>query len=243
MSTAPRTRPHRPYATLALVGTALALAWLPEAAGALAWQRAELARGELWRGLTGHLVHGSLVRLLVLDLGLLLVAGAWLERRSRTCFLVAVLGSALAASAALALLSDVELYIGSSALVCGVLGAGGWSFFRESDRAWGRGLVLLAVGLFLVKSAAEALGWLEHGVVGLPAGVKPSVVAHVFGAAGGVVAAASQVAWERVSAGAARAGESRVRALRILGAMRPGWLGRDGRQRGASQGEATPSAS
>lgn len=148
----------------------------------LRYDRAALAGGELWRLVTAHLVHLDLHHALLNCLGLLLLWILFARDYPPRQWLVVVLGSIAAIDAGLALWdSTLRWYVGSSGALHGVMAAGTLAHLRRRERdGW-----LLAV--FLVGK----LLW-EQGVGALPlSGSDPVVVdAHLFGAAGGLAAAA-----------------------------------------------------
>lgn len=88
-----------PFASLLLAAAATVVFALPSLAAQLQYDRAAIAAGEVWRLVSGHLVHYSPDHFFwdVLAFGLLGVA---CERRSRTRFLICVSASAFAISSA-----------------------------------------------------------------------------------------------------------------------------------------------
>ena len=148
----------------------------------LRYDRAALAGGELWRLLTAHLIHLDLHHALLNCLGLLLMWILFARDYPPRQWLIVVLGSIAAIDAGLALWdSTLRWYVGSSGVLHGVMAAGTLAHLRRRERdGW-----LLAA--FLVAK----LAW-EQGVGALPlSGSDPVVVdAHLFGAAGGLAAAA-----------------------------------------------------
>jgi rhomboid family GlyGly-CTERM serine protease len=148
----------------------------------LRYDRAALASGELWRLVTAHLVHLDLRHAVLNCLGLLLMWVLFARDYPPRQWLLIVLGSIAAIDAGLALWdSTLRWYVGSSGALHGVMAAGILARLRRRERdGW-----LLAA--FLVGK----LVW-EQGVGALPlSGSDPVVVdAHLFGAAGGLAAAA-----------------------------------------------------
>jgi rhomboid family GlyGly-CTERM serine protease len=148
----------------------------------LRYDRAALAGGELWRLVTAHLVHLDLHHALLNCLGLLLMWALFARDYTPRQWLLIVLGSMAVIDAGLALWdSTLRWYVGSSGALHGAMAAGTLAHLRRGERdGW-----LLAA--FLVGKIA----W-EQGVGALPlSGSDPVVVdAHLFGAAGGLAAAA-----------------------------------------------------
>jgi len=171
-----------PLCTALLVAACLA-AELPVLAERLSLERAALARGELWRALSGHLVHG-IPRLLALDLTALALLGAWVEHHSRALLTTALLAAAVLASVAVLVATDYEHYAGSSALSMGLLAALAVRELREG----GGGLALALGGLVTVKLLLEACGAWPAGLGDLPPDVELAFPAHAAGALGGACA-------------------------------------------------------
>ena len=71
-----------PWLTCCLVSSALLASLLPGLGGALEFARAPIGNGEIWRLVSGQLVHWT-PRMALLDLGAVLILGVWVERRSR----------------------------------------------------------------------------------------------------------------------------------------------------------------
>ncbi|HYL00035.1 MAG TPA: rhombosortase [Steroidobacteraceae bacterium] len=148
----------------------------------LRYDRAALASGELWRLVTAHLVHLDLHHALLNCLGLVLMWILFARDYPPRQWLVVVLGSITAIDAGLALWdSTLRWYVGSSGALHGVMAAGTLAHLRRRERD----------GWLLAAFLAAKLVW-EQGVGALPlSGSDPVVVdAHLFGAAGGLAAAA-----------------------------------------------------
>lgn len=174
-----------PVLTLGLVAASAALEFLPHVAAALRFEREALHAGELWRFFTGHLVH-RLGWLAALDLLVLLVLGAWWERRSRGAFVAILIASAVLASAGVLVITTFATYVGSSAISSGLFAAAALELGLE--RGGPRRIVCaLALLLFALKCIAEARGGALF--VELPRGTSVSAAAHALGAVGGVLVA------------------------------------------------------
>ena len=148
----------------------------------LRYDRAALAQGELWRLVTAHLVHLDLHHALLNCLGLALMWILFARDYAPRQWLIVVLGSMAAIDAGLALWdSTLRWYVGSSGALHGVMAAGTLAHLRRRERD----------GWLLAAFLAGKLLW-EQAVGALPlSGSDPVVVdAHLFGAAGGLAAAA-----------------------------------------------------
>lgn len=153
---------------------------------ALRYEREALAAGEWWRLLGAHLVHLGW-RHALLDLaGVALLAWLWGRRYPPGRWLWITLASAAAVVAGLWWLSpEVYWYVGLSGVLHGAVAAGAVALVRE--RAPGGWLLLWAL---LAKLAVEQwLGplWLTAEAAGGPVIVD----AHLYGAVGGLLAAAA----------------------------------------------------
>jgi len=182
--TAPRTR-ARPAATAALVAVGIACEFVPRVADALRFERERIQSGEIWRFLTGHLVHGSSA-LAVLDLAVLVGLGAWWEHRSRAAFVAIVLTSATFASTGVLVLTDLAVYVGSSAITAGLFTAGAVELGVERP-GFRRLVCAAALVLFALKCAVEAQGGAVLAT--LPTGTRVCFEAHALGGVAGVLVA------------------------------------------------------
>ncbi len=171
--------------TIVLVAVSSALEFAPALTAALRFEREALQSGELWRFLSGHLVHDS-SRLAVIDLAVLLVLGAWWELRSRAAFVAIVLVSAVAASTAVLTLTDLSAYVGSSAISSGLFAAAAIELGLERGGVR-RAVCGLALLLFAIKCIAEVRGASYFAV--LPEGTRVCAIAHALGGAGGALVA------------------------------------------------------
>jgi rhomboid family GlyGly-CTERM serine protease len=147
----------------------------------LSYQRAPVERGELWRLLTGHLVHADSLHLgwnLVALLVIAAAVGPALEPRG---WAAVSLASALAAGVGVhALAPRVDAMLGLSAVLHGQLAAGAWRAARGGERAaW----ALLA--LLVAKLGAERWGPLPWSVAAL--GDRVAVEAHLYGSVAGLL--------------------------------------------------------
>jgi rhomboid family GlyGly-CTERM serine protease len=159
------------------------------------YDRAALAAGEYWRLVSGQLVHLGWGHLL-LNVAALLVIGALLAGVFRTAdWLRTAFVSAAAIDAGLWFLEpQVDWYVGLSGVLHGLVAGGAFELGMRRDKF---GAILgLAVGAKLVFEQAVGPLPLTAGPVGGPV----IVAAHLYGAAGGLAAAAlSRVVRRRVS--------------------------------------------
>jgi rhomboid family GlyGly-CTERM serine protease len=161
----------------------LAAAAGPRAFAALAFDRAAILRGQVWRLLTTHLVHAGALHLLW---NVAAAAVVWLAvgRALRgLAWLAAALVVALAASAAVLLLQpDVRMMAGLSGLLHGLLAAGAVADVRRGERLGWAFLALLAL----------KVGWEQlAGAPPLAAGALGGPIAtgaHAFAAVSGLAA-------------------------------------------------------
>jgi rhomboid family GlyGly-CTERM serine protease len=177
---------HRLAALLAVA----ALLALPTLAGSgavarLRYERAAIAAGQWWRLLSGHLVHHDLRHLALNLAGLGLLWWLFAADARLREWLVVALAAALAVGAGLYVLEPaVGWYLGLS----GVL-HGGWA--AAAAFAWRRSRfeALATAALLAAKLAAER--WLGPLSGALDAALPVIVAAHLYGALGGVAAAAA----------------------------------------------------
>jgi membrane associated rhomboid family serine protease len=186
-----RRAPRAPvWAALALAGCALAASASAPLAEALE-DRSELESGgrlELWRPLTGHLVHGSPLHL-ALNLALFAPL-AWCRERRRGAagFVVEYLLLAAAVALGVRLLHEGwTSYRGLSGVIYGLLCL---SLIEGARPGPAFALAALAAGALGLKSLAETLagGWLlETPGLGESLGIVFLPASHLAGVAAGVV--------------------------------------------------------
>lgn len=166
---------------------ACALLLLPVLAGeggrlALRYDRAALASGQLWRLVTGHLVHLGPRHALLNVLGLILMWALFARDYAPRQWLAILLASVAAIDAGLWLWdSTVTWYVGSSGVLHGVMAAGTLAHLRRRE---GDGWLLAAFlgGKLLYEHLAGALPFSGSSAV--------VVDAHLYGVLGGGAAAA-----------------------------------------------------
>jgi rhomboid family GlyGly-CTERM serine protease len=141
-----------------------------------------LDAGEYWRLATGHLVHGSFRHLALNLAGLVGLVALFPRHYSLRSWLWIGLASVAAIDVGF-VWNEPQLtwYVGLSGLLHGVLAAGAIAWWRFESKA-------LAMGLTLVVIAK--LTWEQvHGALPLSGDMSVVVVAHLYGAIGGSVAA------------------------------------------------------
>lgn len=174
------------------VAAALAAAAFPRWAERLAYDRAAISAGEVWRIATGHWLHAGASHLFW-DALMFGAAGAILESRRPRVFAWAVAAWALGIGAALfAFAPGLQSYCGLSGLctaafvwVCDCFMRDGR---RHGNRALAGGAVLAMVGLG-AKILYEAATGRAVFVTEMAEGFAPLPLAHLLGLAAGAIAA------------------------------------------------------
>lgn len=178
VSVARRLRPWRLPLLVAVVTT---ITQASRATGALRYQRELVARGELWRLLTGNFIHLGWMHLARDLAGLALI---WVYfgpmLRERTWFAL-LLTSALGSTLGLYLLDpSIHWYVGLSGALFGLFAAGAVAEWRSSRV---RAVVMLAAMAALLAYTG-LIGPLPGEEAGL--GGHVVVAAHVYGALSGL---------------------------------------------------------
>ena len=185
--------------TVALAAAGGALALVPDAGEALQYERAAVDSGEIWRLTSGQLVHWT-PRMATIDLLVLVVAGAWLEARSRLLLAWTVAVSAgLVGLAIHGWTTHLATYRGSSGIGSGLYVAVAWTLLASAPRPWVRGLAVLALVGFVAKAAAEITTGEAIFAGPMPAGIARVPEAHLAGALAGLVCCAVTGARRRAS--------------------------------------------
>lgn len=148
----------------------------------LRYDRSAVFAGELWRLLSGHLVHGSLRHLALNLAGASLIAALFGRDYSAAHWLSILLVSALAIDVAFVFYEpQLQWYVGLSGVLHGAIAAGLVAWWRYENRY----LTTAVAMLLLAKLVWEQ----QYGALTL-AGDMPVVVdAHVYGCIGGLWAA------------------------------------------------------
>jgi rhomboid family GlyGly-CTERM serine protease len=169
----------------ALAATALALAAVPAATPALSYVRAAIRSGEIWRLLTGHLVHGTVAHLAWNLAGLALVWLAFGTGLGGRAWTLAFLASALGTGLGVFLFApDVAAMLGLSGALHGLLSAGAVAAVRSGERLGWAFVTLLAA-----KLAWEQLAGASPTTEALLGGAI-AVDAHLYGSLAGAAAGA-----------------------------------------------------
>lgn len=178
-----------PY--LLLSALAMLIALLPEAwQAALAFDRSVLAQGELWRLLSGHLVHSNGYHLLMNLCGLFVIMvlhGAIADRLA--LYWQWLLLSLLTSLALWCWASDIEVYVGLSGVLHGMLSYGAIMDIRQHYRS---GYLILA-GI-AIKLAAELYSG-PDAELATKIAAEVAIEAHLWGAIAGVVLALACLAY------------------------------------------------
>jgi membrane associated rhomboid family serine protease len=177
---------RRAPATLAIVAltSAVVVAQLaaPSLVTALGASWPEIAHGQVWRLVTGSLVHGLGVAQLVVNMAAFIVFGPPLERAIGRRRFVALYfgGGALVWLLVLTITDRAFTGAGASASVFAVMAAGVPVGLRQPGGRWG----------WAALSAAAVVAGLVLGVLLVPVFGRDVLVAHVYGTAIGLVAGA-----------------------------------------------------
>jgi len=172
---------------LALLGVA-ALLLLPELNGdaaraALRYERVAIAAGEWWRLITAHFVHIDLEHALLNILGFVLMWAIFARDFSPRQWLIVTTVVLLTIDAGLWFRDQgVDWYVGASGALHGFMAAGTYAHVRRGDLdGW------ILVVFMVLKLGYEQL----HGVLPFTESGMPVVLnAHLYGAIGGLIAAA-----------------------------------------------------
>src|SRR4051812_6728513 len=173
-----------PWVTVVLAALFSAASLTP--AEALEYERIRVTAGEIWRLLTGQLIHWT-PRMAAFDVGMLLGLGVWLELRGdrRLMATALALGGGLTALAVHTLSPDLMVYRGSSGVASALFVLAAVRIAQTSDPQLRR-LAIMAVALFLAKAALESFaGWTLFAGP-LPAGVQVVPLVHLLGGLGGL---------------------------------------------------------
>ncbi len=164
------------------------VAAVPGAATALEYRWEPVAAGDLWRPFTGQLTHWS-VRMAILDLGALLLLGAWLEMSApRLARWTMLAGSGAVALALPLVMAPGAAYRGASGIATALMVALALHLACGGSSPLARAVAWAALVLLAAKIAAEILTGRALAAGPLPAGVSVVPQVHLVG---GAVAAAT----------------------------------------------------
>lgn len=183
---------------LTLLGIAVVLL-LPElnadaTRAALRYERVAIAAGESWRLITAHFVHIDLEHTLLNVMGVVLMWAIFARDLSPRQWLIVTTVVLLTIDAGLWFHdTSVEWYVGASGVLHGFMAAGTYVHIRRGDLD---GWILLV--FIVLKLGYEQL----HGVLPFVESGMPVVLnAHVYGALGGLIAAACLKPWGKSAVG------------------------------------------
>ncbi|BCR03420.1 hypothetical protein DESUT3_04890 [Desulfuromonas versatilis] len=176
-----------PAWTLLLVAAASLSYLVPGLAEVLVFDRHAIGQGELWRLLSGHLVHFSASHLL-LDLAVVALAGAAIERGPRCAAGALYTGSALAISLALLVLQpQMAFYGGLSGIATAQIAFLAWlGLGAAGPRHWLCLGCLGALALQVIGDFFSGGSWLQ--LLG-DQPFAPAPLAHGAGALSGTILA------------------------------------------------------
>ncbi|MFK8018076.1 MAG: rhombosortase [Gammaproteobacteria bacterium] len=149
----------------------------------LRFDRPGLGNGELWRWLSGHVVHLSWSHTVLNAAGLLVIAALFVRDVALREWYLALALAAVSISLGLWFWSpSLDWYVGLSGVLHGLFVLGAWSEWRHGHRS----------GLYLLLGVAAKLAY-EQAAGALPmtasaAGGPVVVDAHLYGALGGALA-------------------------------------------------------
>ena len=197
-------RQRIPWATLLLGSIAIGVFLQPNLARVLEYDRARIGHGQVWRIITCHWTHYSASHLFW-DLLMFVVLGAICELRSRMAMLTAVAFSALLIPAVVWwLLPGLSNYRGLSGIDCALFMMAAASLARTTPDnnepgprthatpvhrvALVRWTAIALTGLLLAKEVVECATRHAVFVDNIGGGFVPVPLAHLVGAAAGMVA-------------------------------------------------------
>lgn len=171
----------------ALIGLALVIQ-VAELAPLLRYSRPAIAAGEVWRLLTGHLVHLGAAHLALNAAGTVLIAALVGHHLGLRAWAATTIVCALAVAAGLWWLApQIDWYVGLSGVLHGLLVAGAIAALASRRE---RVFALIVLAVIATKLAWEQALGPTPGTAALSGG--PVVTeAHLFGALGGLLAGAS----------------------------------------------------
>jgi rhomboid family GlyGly-CTERM serine protease len=147
----------------------------------LRYEREAVLAGEYWRLVSAHFVHGSPQHLIVNLLGLGVIAALFPHHyTAREWLSVGAFSMAAIAGGFVFLEPQLQWYVGFSGILHGALAAGSLAWWRVETKP----LALALSGLVAGKLLWEQV----HGALPLSGDLAVVVDAHLYGAAGGLLA-------------------------------------------------------
>lgn len=169
-----------PFFTISLLAITAAIHLLAPDKSLLYFGTTEIAQGQIWRLLSGHMVHADVGHLLWNLLGLAVLG--WLIERHSPRFLWAALIAGLAAVSALLLssFSSLDYYCGLSGVLNSLLVVALWLEWRSSGSWWVAAVAIACLFKVLIEtvtgdSLITQISW------------PPFALSHLAGMAGGLV--------------------------------------------------------
>lgn len=185
------TARHAYAVTVLLVIAAAAVQLFPGSTAWLEYRRTAVEAGELWRIVTCHWTHFGFDHF-IWDVAVLAFVGALCEERSRTRLLLCIAISAVAIPLAIwTFLPDMHTYRGLSGIDSAAFGLLAVLILRDNlkPRRWGWvAFSCVALAAFGCKIGFEMLTGSAAFVDGAAAGMIPVPLAHLVGAAAGILA-------------------------------------------------------
>ncbi len=165
-----------------IIVAGLLQALMPDSGQALRFERGSIQSGQLWRVITGHLIHLGWGHYLMNMLGLLLICGIYRHRLTAGITITWLLVCAVVVSGGLLLFNpNVHWYVGLSGVLHGILVAA-----AISDLKTHRWESLVILGFTGAKLLWEQLQGSVPGSASV-AGGQVVVDAHLYGMLGGLL--------------------------------------------------------
>lgn len=180
---------------IAVAAIMVALQAVPDAAEWMRYDRDAIGAGEWWRVLTANFIHLGWAHLALNAAGLLMIGWLFAEDYSALQWAWILLACGAASSVGLYVLTpEIAWCVGMSGALHGLFAAGAIAWVRDG----------VGLGAGLLVGLAAKLGY-EQTVGAMPfsEGVVGGAVvtdAHLWGAIGGVVAAATTLWWRHKDA-------------------------------------------
>jgi rhomboid family GlyGly-CTERM serine protease len=175
----------------ALISTVVLLAIAgDDARQSLRYERSAVMAGQWWRLLTGHFVHYGIHHLSLNLVGMGLIAALFGRDYGAPQWLWILFCSVLAIDIGFVFYEpQMDWYVGFSGVLHGAIAAGIVAWWRYENRLF----TLSIAALFIVK-----LCWEQYrGALPLSGDMPVAVDAHLYGAIGGTLAAASIAIWRQ----------------------------------------------